>query len=137
MFYIFPHVHRMHMTLLWAFSSHWDWALIVSHSTNEPKQHPTMLFGLQVCFFLLYFFITYFCHLSSVAYVATTIHWPPTLQNHIRNIKWAQTTSNDVVWATSMFFFLYFFFYLFIPFSISLVAPLHQGSFIYYSWLVN
>ena len=24
----------MHITLLWAFSSHWDWALIVSHSTT-------------------------------------------------------------------------------------------------------
>ena len=26
-------ITKMHMTLLWAFSSHWDWAFIASHST--------------------------------------------------------------------------------------------------------
>ena len=26
-------ITKMHMTLLWVFSSHWDWALIASHST--------------------------------------------------------------------------------------------------------
>ena len=30
-------ITKMHMTLLWAFSSYWDWALIMSHSTKWFK----------------------------------------------------------------------------------------------------
>ena len=86
-----------------------------SYSPTSHQKHKTSPNDVQRCclgskyvFFCIFFF-TWFCHLSSVAHIATTLCWPPTPQHHIRNIKQAQMMSNNIVWAPSMFFFLYFF----------------------------
>ena len=57
-------ITKMHMTLLWVFSSHWDWVLFVSHSTPTFKQcirniKTSQNNVLMVCFFSI-FFSTYF-----------------------------------------------------------------------------
>ena len=116
------------------------WPPTFQHHTRTMKMSPNNVqwhcLGLGMFFFFKIFFYLFLPpqqHRPHRHHSPLTSYSPKSHQKH-------KTSPNDVQWhclGYKYVFFSVFFFYLFIPFFISLVAPLHQGSLIYYSWLVN
>ena len=113
-FYLFlpPQQHRPHRHHS-PLTSH----LPTSHQNHKSKhkQCPMTSSGLRYVLFFENFFLL-ISAISAASHTSPTspplsIHLPLP-QRHIRNIKRAQTTSNNVAWAPSMFFFVFFFFLL-------------------------
>ena len=115
-------ITKMHMTLLWAFSSHWDWVLIASHSTfSTAETMCSTFFLLQVWFlsfiiiFLTYldaFSVRFWLYNKSCSYVPPHF-WSPKqyvaypfgygydfiyfilVYQHIFNVSWVHSTPHS------------------------------------------